>query len=174
MNKLLIILTLFIVGCTSIDTFDTNKTYTTKTQLTTSKKTGLHHFTVNATPSDSTIKIMNIKPKYQPNIELKTGKYEVLVERKGYKKYRKLVQIESDLSIDVKLKKIAKRKVKTRYKPKKVYKSTTSTSSHSCAKKYCKNMNSCEEAYYQLKTCGYKRLDRDKDGVPCESICPGG
>ncbi|WP_420230694.1 excalibur calcium-binding domain-containing protein [Psychrobacter sp. ER1] len=22
--------------------------------------------------------------------------------------------------------------------------------------------------------CGNTRLDRDKDGVPCESICPGG
>jgi len=41
----------------------------------------------------------------------------------------------------------------------------------SCVKKSCKNMSSCEEAYYQLKTCGYGRLDRDKDGVPCENIC---
>jgi len=44
----------------------------------------------------------------------------------------------------------------------------------SCQKKYCKDIPTCEEAYYLLKTCGYKRLDRDKDGVPCENICPGG
>lgn len=45
---------------------------------------------------------------------------------------------------------------------------------YNCAKKYCKDMSSCEEAYYKLNTCGHKRLDRDKDGVPCESICGGG
>jgi len=44
-------------------------------------------------------------------------------------------------------------------------------SKFSCVKKNCKNMSSCEEAYYQLKTCGYGRLDRDNDGVPCEIVC---
>ena len=172
MNKILIILILSITGCSSVDTYDTNKIH--KTQLTTSQKTNFHNFIINATPSDSTIKIINIGQKYRPNIKLKSGKYDISVERKGYKKYRKLVQIESDLSIDVKLKKLAKRKtnIKKRYKP--IYKSTSSTSNSNCSKKYCKNMNSCEEAYYQLQVCGYKRLDRDKDGVPCESICPGG
>ncbi len=37
----------------------------------------------------------------------------------------------------------------------------------------CTQMASCEQAKQALK-CGNKRLDRDKDGVPCESICPGG
>ncbi|WP_083608571.1 excalibur calcium-binding domain-containing protein [Psychrobacter sp. Rd 27.2] len=37
----------------------------------------------------------------------------------------------------------------------------------------CGQMASCEQAKLALK-CGNKRLDRDKDGVPCESICPGG
>ena len=42
----------------------------------------------------------------------------------------------------------------------------------SCAgKKYCSQMRSCQEAYYYLQTCGLKRLDGDKDGVPCEHIC---
>lgn len=45
---------------------------------------------------------------------------------------------------------------------------------YDCARKYCKNMESCEEAKYKLKQCGHKSLDRDKDGVPCENICPGG
>ncbi|WP_414706631.1 excalibur calcium-binding domain-containing protein [Psychrobacter sp. UBA3068] len=34
-------------------------------------------------------------------------------------------------------------------------------------------MASCEQAKLALE-CGNTRLDRDKDGVPCESICPGG
>lgn len=38
-------------------------------------------------------------------------------------------------------------------------------------KRYCKQMESCEEAYFYLNHCGLKRLDRDKDGIPCESIC---
>ncbi len=37
----------------------------------------------------------------------------------------------------------------------------------------CGQMVSCEQAKQALK-CGNNKLDRDKDGVPCESICPGG
>ena len=43
----------------------------------------------------------------------------------------------------------------------------------SMIKKTCGQMSSCEEAKFQL-ACGNTRLDGDKDGVPCESICPGG
>lgn len=39
------------------------------------------------------------------------------------------------------------------------------------AKPYCGDMTSCEQAYFYLEQCGLQRLDRDKDGVPCESIC---
>ena len=47
--------------------------------------------------------------------------------------------------------------------------------SYTCdCSKTCSEMSSCEEAYYQLKTCGCGRRDGDNDGVPCEDICPGG
>lgn len=50
-----------------------------------------------------------------------------------------------------------------------------SSSPYSCnCSKTCPNMSSCEEAYYQLNTCGCSVRDGDHDGVPCESICPGG
>jgi len=39
------------------------------------------------------------------------------------------------------------------------------------AKRYCKEMASCEEAYYYLTQCGRSRLDGDNDGVPCEKLC---
>ena len=39
------------------------------------------------------------------------------------------------------------------------------------AKRVCGQMNSCAEANYYLNHCGLTRLDRDGDGVPCESIC---
>ncbi|WP_162165469.1 excalibur calcium-binding domain-containing protein [Campylobacter fetus] len=38
-------------------------------------------------------------------------------------------------------------------------------------RKMCKQMSSCAEAYEYLNKCGHTRLDRDRDGVPCESIC---
>ena len=49
------------------------------------------------------------------------------------------------------------------------------TTSFSCSdKRFCKHMQSCAEACYYLKQCGITRLDRDKDGIPCESICNSG
>jgi len=51
----------------------------------------------------------------------------------------------------------------------------TTNGSYTCnCSKTCPQMSSCEEAYYQLDTCGCSRRDGDSDGVPCESICPGG
>jgi len=40
-----------------------------------------------------------------------------------------------------------------------------------CTKKYCREMSSCAEARYQFETCGYRNLDGDNDGVPCENVC---
>jgi hypothetical protein len=45
-------------------------------------------------------------------------------------------------------------------------------SSHQCgAKRYCKEMTSCEEAKFYLTRCGLPRLDGDGDGLPCEALC---
>src|SRR5262245_50057224 len=41
-----------------------------------------------------------------------------------------------------------------------------------CAgKRTCAEMASCEEAQFYLTQCSVVRLDGDKDGVPCESLC---
>lgn len=41
-----------------------------------------------------------------------------------------------------------------------------------CGKKRtCGEMNSCKEARWFLNNCGLSRLDRDRDGMPCESLC---
>jgi endonuclease YncB( thermonuclease family) len=37
-------------------------------------------------------------------------------------------------------------------------------------KRYCKQMTSCDEARQYL-LCGLSALDKDGDGVPCESLC---
>ena len=39
------------------------------------------------------------------------------------------------------------------------------------SKRYCRQMNSCEEAIAFLSQCGLSRLDVDMDGVPCEALC---
>jgi len=39
------------------------------------------------------------------------------------------------------------------------------------SKPYCKDVSSCAEAYYHLTQCGLTRLDRDRDGIPCEKTC---
>lgn len=40
-------------------------------------------------------------------------------------------------------------------------------------KRTCSKMESCEEARFYLTQCGVRSLDRDNEGVPCESICGG-
>lgn len=47
----------------------------------------------------------------------------------------------------------------------------TATKFQCGSKRYCREMTSCEEAKFYLRNCGLFRLDGDKDGVPCESIC---
>lgn len=46
---------------------------------------------------------------------------------------------------------------------------------YSCeTRKTCKQISSCEEAMHLLKECGFRGLDGDKDGVPCEKLCGSG
>lgn len=35
----------------------------------------------------------------------------------------------------------------------------------------CKQISSCAEARFYLEECGLTKLDRDHDGIPCESLC---
>ena len=44
--------------------------------------------------------------------------------------------------------------------------------SYACGTKTtCRQMASCNEAMFYYRQCGVLRLDRDRDGVPCESLC---
>lgn len=50
--------------------------------------------------------------------------------------------------------------------------SSGESSGFTCAgKTLCSQMASCAEAEFYLNTCGVSRLDADKDGIPCESLC---
>ena len=47
-----------------------------------------------------------------------------------------------------------------------------SDGSFTCSgKRYCRQMNSCEEAHYYLQVCGVSSLDGNSDGEPCERLC---
>ena len=39
-------------------------------------------------------------------------------------------------------------------------------------KAVCRQMTSCEEAWFYLRQCRVESLDGDNDGIPCENICP--
>lgn len=48
----------------------------------------------------------------------------------------------------------------------------TESGKKSCGSKHaCGQMDSCEEARHYLSDCGQSNLDRDSDGIPCESLC---
>lgn len=43
---------------------------------------------------------------------------------------------------------------------------------YTCGSKHrCAQMRSCDEAHFYLTRCGVKTLDKNGDGVPCESLC---
>jgi len=47
-----------------------------------------------------------------------------------------------------------------------------SKTDQSCGRKrQCGEMRDCAEARFYLNQCGVKSLDRDDDGIPCETIC---
>ncbi len=61
-----------------------------------------YRLTVRATPADSSIRILNIQPNYSPGMELKPGRYDVLVERRGHQSVRQWVVIDAaDVAVDV-------------------------------------------------------------------------
>lgn len=44
--------------------------------------------------------------------------------------------------------------------------------SYTCdCSKLCGQIQTCDEAYFQLNNCSCTKRDSDKDGVPCESLC---
>lgn len=52
--------------------------------------------TVNTTPANAKIRILNIKPKYKPGMEVQAGKYHIEVSANGYQTYKEWHEINSN------------------------------------------------------------------------------
>nr|VFJ72975.1 MAG: Sulfatase-modifying factor enzyme 1 [Candidatus Kentron sp. FW] len=66
-----------------------------------------HAMTVRPEPADARIRILNIKPRYRPGIELAPGRYHVEVSRAGYQKARQWVKVREDMTLSIALQKLA-------------------------------------------------------------------
>jgi serine/threonine-protein kinase PpkA len=66
-----------------------------------------YKFSLNVNPADAGIRIVNIKPKYSPEMQLPAGKYHVMISKPGYiPQDRWLVVRNKDLVTDITLEKI--------------------------------------------------------------------
>jgi len=60
--------------------------------------------TVKPFPENATVRIMNIRPKYQDGILLKSGRYDIEVSSEGYKTYKEWITLgKEDKTIEVNL-----------------------------------------------------------------------
>ena len=60
------------------------------------KTTSLYRLTINTSPQNARVRILNIKPRYQDGIQLAPGKYHISVKAKGYAPYSRWIIIEKD------------------------------------------------------------------------------
>ncbi|HEW97181.1 MAG: hypothetical protein DRR00_19050 [Candidatus Parabeggiatoa sp. nov. 3] len=85
------------------------KTWRKKVQIRNNKKFRVtiwpkkYRMSVNATPTNAKISIMNIKPKYRRGILLKAGKYKIKVSSPGCKTYRRWIQLQQNYTLPVNL-----------------------------------------------------------------------
>jgi Caspase domain/Protein of unknown function (DUF1566)/PEGA domain len=64
-----------------------------------------YRLTINADPPESTIRILNVKTPYVPGMLLKPGRYQIEINREGYARFSRWIEVkDSDSVIPVKLK----------------------------------------------------------------------
>lgn len=61
----------------------------------TPEKPSLYSLTIETSPKNAKVRILNIKPKYRDGIKLASGKYHVSVKAKGYVPYSRWVNIKN-------------------------------------------------------------------------------
>lgn len=76
--------------------FEGNNTGSRKTPTASTEATSLYRLTVNTTPKNARVRILNIKPRYSDGIKLAPGKYHISVSAKGYAPYSRWLNIEKN------------------------------------------------------------------------------
>jgi len=102
MKSYIAIIALVLTGCTLTNTPNETvekKSTPIKKQIIETVKNESISLTVLTNPSGSQVKVMNIKPKYYPGMELKKGKYDVLVTKLGFKPKRMWIDITKAIVI---------------------------------------------------------------------------
>ena len=66
--------------------------------------TDTYGITVNTTPSDAKVQILTIGPKYYPGIQVEPKQHTIKVSKAGYAPYRKNINVDEDITLNVTLK----------------------------------------------------------------------
>ena len=66
-----------------------------------------YHLTINTTPLNATVQILNIQPRYRDDMLLKKGLYKIRVFANGYKEQRFNITLKKDTQHNIVLEKVA-------------------------------------------------------------------
>ena len=119
----LIIVFLFLAGCagnnynassvSSSTSYEKMNVHEKKIKKPISRSKKKVILTVN-TLKNARIRILNIRPKYKRGIVLKQGKYNIEVSKSGYIIHKEWITLKSDRILNVKLKKLTRKKPKVK------------------------------------------------------------
>ena len=68
----------------------------------------VYSLTINTTPYDAKVRILNIQPKYQHGIKLEKGSYHIEVSKDGYETIKQWISLDKDMTYAVELNKVLK------------------------------------------------------------------
>ena len=67
----------------------------------------VYSLTINTTPYDAKVRILNIQPKYQHGIKLEKGSYHIEVSKDGYETIKQWISLNQNMAYTAELKKIS-------------------------------------------------------------------
>jgi hypothetical protein len=67
----------------------------------------VYSLTINTTPYDAKVRILNIQPKYQHGIKLEKGSYHIEVSKDGYETIKQWISLNQNMTYTAELKKIS-------------------------------------------------------------------
>ena len=110
---------------------------------------------IQKVPSNSKVRILNIKPKYYDGIKLKQGKYHIEVSQKGYKTINKWIFLKKNTNLNIELNQVQV------HIPSKTIEYIKPIITHSVPKKISKkereNLNTCLKGYL-VNSCKHSWL----------------